>query len=128
MTIDQQTLAALLQLGGQYFVPVAALLRALYDGIRGKLPEGFRQITLAGLFAGVMAAVTGEPIDVRSAALTVLSNSVFYGGPAGLYYYLSAADEKSRSGGGRHSRRHPRPGGLGLYRDRPGGSLALVAD
>lgn len=77
MTIDQKTLAELIQLGGQYFLPVAALLRALYAGVRGRLPDGFRQITLAGIFAGIVAAVTGEPIDVRSAFIAVLSNTVF---------------------------------------------------
>lgn len=77
MTIDTQTLAELLQVGGQYFLPVAALLRALYSGVRGRLPEGFRQITLAGIFAGLVAAVTGEPIDWRSALLAIVSNTAF---------------------------------------------------
>lgn len=77
MTINEQTLAELLQLGGQYLLPVAALLRALYAGARGRLPDGFRQITLAGIFAGIVAAVTGEPVDVRSAVTAILGNTVF---------------------------------------------------
>src|SRR5690348_3881560 len=35
MTIDPKTLAEVLQLGGQYLLPIAALLRALYAGVRG---------------------------------------------------------------------------------------------
>lgn len=81
MTIDQQalqqTLAELLKIGGQYFLPVAALLRALYAGVRGKMPEGFREIAAAGVFAGLVAAVTGEPIDVQAAAVAILSNTAF---------------------------------------------------
>ena len=49
MNIDQETLAAILQVGGQYFLPIAALLRALYSGMRGRMPEGTRQIALAAI-------------------------------------------------------------------------------
>lgn len=77
MDINQQTLAELLQVGGQYFLPVAALLRALYAGVRGRLPEGVREIAAAGVFAGLVAAVTGEPIDVRSALMAIASNTAF---------------------------------------------------
>ncbi|NWG15506.1 MAG: hypothetical protein HXY41_02620 [Chloroflexi bacterium] len=73
----QQTLAELLKIGGQYFLPAAALLRALYAGVRGKMPEGFREIALAGILAGVVAAVTGEPINVQAAAVAILSNTAF---------------------------------------------------
>ncbi len=79
MTIDQQTITALLGLGGQYFIPIAALLRALYSGVRGKYPQGFRQIALASVFAGVTAATdTGQPqFDVRAVVLTILGNTTF---------------------------------------------------
>lgn len=78
-TIDQQTITALVQLGGQYFIPLAALLRALYAGVRGRLPQGFRQIVIASVFAGVTAATdTGQPqFDLRAVALTILGNSAF---------------------------------------------------
>jgi hypothetical protein len=80
MTIDQKTIAELLQLGGQYFLPVAALLRAIYSGIRGKFPEGFMQIGAASLFAGVTAAVGGEQPDLGTIIVKILSNTVFMAG------------------------------------------------
>ena len=73
MTIDSKTLAEVLQLGGQYMLPIAALLRALYSGVRGKLPEGFTQIGAAAVFAGITAAVGEGPIDLR----TIVADSAF---------------------------------------------------
>jgi hypothetical protein len=80
MTIDQQTVAELLQLGGQYFLPVAALLRAIYSGIRGKFPEGFMQIGVASLFSGVTAVVGNEQPDFANIILQLLGNTVFMAG------------------------------------------------
>jgi hypothetical protein len=80
MIIDQKTMAEFLQLGGQYFLPVAALLRALYSGIRGKFPEGFAQIGAASLFAGLSAAISGEQADIGAILLKILSNTVFMAG------------------------------------------------
>lgn len=80
MNINQQTLAELLQLGGQYFLPVAALLRALYSGARGKLPEGFTQILAAAVFAGVTAGLSDQQPDIRGIALQVLGNTTFTAG------------------------------------------------
>ena len=80
MTIDSKTLAELLQLGGQYMLPIAALLRALYSGVRGKLPEGFTQIAAAAVFAGITAAVGEGPIDLRTIFADLLGNAVFTAG------------------------------------------------
>lgn len=80
MTIDPKTLAELLQLGGQYMLPIAALLRALYSGVRGKLPEGFTQIGAAAVFAGITAAVGEGPIDLRTIVADLLGNTVFTAG------------------------------------------------
>ncbi len=80
MTIDQNTVAELLKLGGQYFLPVAALLRAIYSGIRGRFPEGFAQIGAASLFAGLTAAVNGDQPDLGAIILQILGNTVFMAG------------------------------------------------
>src|SRR5215470_14177150 len=80
INIDQQTIAQIVHLGGQYFLPVAALLRALYSGLRGRFPEGLSQIAVASLFAGLTAAVGNEALDIRSLALKILGNTVFMGG------------------------------------------------
>lgn len=77
MTIDQQTIAGILQLGGQYMLPIAALLRALYSGTRGKLPEGFWQILLAGVFAGITAAADNPEFDPRTIVAEILGNTAF---------------------------------------------------
>jgi hypothetical protein len=77
MTIDQETIAGILQLGGQYLLPIAALLRALYSGTRGKLPEGFWQIVLAGAFAGLTAAADNPEFDARTIILEILGNTAF---------------------------------------------------
>ncbi|MBL8157871.1 MAG: hypothetical protein JNM70_27290, partial [Anaerolineae bacterium] len=57
--INQQLLAEVLQIGGQYIIPIASLLRALYSGARGRLPEGIGQIITAATVAGVSAGVSG---------------------------------------------------------------------
>ncbi len=87
MQIDQQTIAQIVHLGGQYFLPVAALLRALYSGIRGRFPEGLSQIAVASLFAGLSAAVGNTDLNIRSVALEILGNTVFL---AGLLAFIMA--------------------------------------
>jgi hypothetical protein len=80
MNIDSRTLANLLQVGGQYMLPIAALLRALYAGMRGKMPEGFTQISIAAIFAGIAAAVNGQQPDILTALKDIFSNTVFTAG------------------------------------------------
>lgn len=80
MNIDQKTMAEVLQLGGQYLLPSAAILRALYSGLRGKFPEGFSQIAVASLFAGVTASVDNPQLDIRSVCLAILGNTAFTAG------------------------------------------------
>jgi hypothetical protein len=80
MLIDQKTLAEVLQVGSQYFLPVAALLRALYYGARGRFPEGFLQIAVASVFAGVTAVVNGSQPDVVTILRGVLGNTAFTAG------------------------------------------------
>ncbi len=80
MEIQPETLTAIFQLGGQYMLPAAALLRALYSGIRGNFPEGWSQIAVASLFAGIAAAVGNEQLDLRSIALEILGNGMFTAG------------------------------------------------
>ena len=80
MTIDQQTIAGILQLGGQYLLPIAALLRALYSGTRGKLPEGMLQIIAASFFAGITAVSNNQSFDLRAIILEILGNTAFTAG------------------------------------------------
>lgn len=81
MTISQETIAEFLKLGGQYALPIAALLRAIYAGFRGNLPEGFFQIAGASLFAGIVAVVDpSQPFDWRVALLELTGNAVFMAG------------------------------------------------
>jgi hypothetical protein len=87
MIIDKQTIAELLQIGGQYLLPIAALLRALYSGLRGKFPEGFSQIAVASLFAGLTAAVGSENLEIRPIMLKILGNTIFM---AGLLSFIMA--------------------------------------
>lgn len=75
--INQETLATALQLAGQYFFPAAALLRALYAGYRGKMPEGLSQILAASVFSGVTAAASHQEPDLNSILLELTSNTVF---------------------------------------------------
>jgi hypothetical protein len=78
--ISQQTMAELVQLGGQYALPVAALLRALYDGARGKFPEGVAQIVAASFFAGLTALVGNNQLDLRTIIGEILGNTIFMAG------------------------------------------------
>ena len=87
MTVDQKTIAEIVKLGGQYFLPVAALLRALYAGMRGKFPEGLTQIAIASIFAGLTAIVGNEHLNVRGVVLEVLGNTIFM---AGLLSFIMA--------------------------------------
>jgi hypothetical protein len=80
MKIDPKTLSEILQLGGQYMLPIAALLRALYSGVRGKLPDGFRQIVGAAMLAGVTAGVNNQTFDLRTVLSDVLGNTLFTAG------------------------------------------------
>lgn len=80
MEIDQQTIAQVLQLGGQYAIPAAALLRALYSGWKGKFPEGFTQIAGASLFAGLTAIADNQQPDLGGILATILGNTVFMAG------------------------------------------------
>jgi hypothetical protein len=80
MEISQETLANLLQVGGQYFLPAAALLRAIYFGMRGKMPEGFGQIAAASFFAGLTAIADGQQPDLESIVLTIVGNTAFMAG------------------------------------------------
>jgi hypothetical protein len=80
MTIEQKTMAELLQLGAQYFIPAAALLRALYSGLRGRFPQGFMEISAASLFSGAMAVVGNEQLDLRTVILKILGNTIFMAG------------------------------------------------
>jgi len=78
--ISQQTMAELVQLGGQYALPIAALLRALYAGTRGKFPEGVAQIMAASFFAGLTALVGNEQLDLRTIIGEILGNTIFMAG------------------------------------------------
>jgi len=81
MTISQETIAEFLQLGGQYALPIAALLRAIYAGFRGNLPEGFFQIAGVSVFAGIVSVVDpSQPFDWRVALLELAGNAVFMAG------------------------------------------------
>jgi hypothetical protein len=74
------TLVQLFQLSGQLFLPAAALLRALWAGVRGKLPEGFVQIIAASVFAGLVALTGNETFDLRAVLVGIISNTVFTAG------------------------------------------------
>src|SRR5258706_9129263 len=80
MQIDEKTVAEFVHLGGQYLLPIAALLRALYSGIRGKFPEGFSQIAVASIFAGLTAIVGHQDVDWRTIILQVFGNTIFVAG------------------------------------------------
>src|SRR5690606_27867552 len=78
--INEATLASLLQLAGQYMFPAAALLRALYSGYRGRLPEGFGQIAAASVFAGMTAIADQQQPDLTSIIGELAGNTVFMAG------------------------------------------------
>ena len=78
--INEQTLATVLQLAGQYFFPAAALLRALYSGYRGKMPEGMSQILAASVFAGLTSVADGGQPDLNGLVSTLAGNTIFIAG------------------------------------------------
>jgi hypothetical protein len=78
--ISQESIANFLQLGSQYALPAAALLRALYAGVRGKIPEGVFEIFVASLFAGLTAVFDNETFDLRLIILEITGNTVFMTG------------------------------------------------
>lgn len=80
LPIDPTTLAALLQVGGQYMLPIAALLRALYSGARGNAPQGILQILSAAVIAGVSASVNGQPPNLENIFNDIIGNTVFTAG------------------------------------------------
>jgi hypothetical protein len=80
MEISQQTIAEILQVGGQYFIPSAALLRALYSGARGKFPEGLAQIFIASIFAALTALADNQQPDLRGVLAEITGNTVFMTG------------------------------------------------
>ena len=80
LPVDPKTLAAILQLGGQYMLPIAALLRAIYSAARGKTPEGALQIAGAAAVAGVSAAVNGQQPNLQAIIGDILSNTIFTAG------------------------------------------------
>ncbi|MBZ0291179.1 MAG: hypothetical protein K8L99_01305 [Anaerolineae bacterium] len=80
MEISQETIASILQLGGQYFLPAAALLRAIYFGMRGKMPEGFWQIAAASFFAGLTAITDNQQVNWQDVVAEILGNTIFMAG------------------------------------------------
>lgn len=81
MEISPETITSFLELGGQYALPAAALLRALYSGARGKLPEGLTEIGVASVLAGLTAVVDPtRPFDWRLALYELAGNTAFIGG------------------------------------------------
>lgn len=80
LPVDPKTLAAVLQVGGQYAIPAAALLKALYASVRGRTPEGIMQIAAGAAVAGASAAINGQQPNVQAIISDVLSNTVFTAG------------------------------------------------
>lgn len=80
LPIDPATLASLLQVGGQYMLPIAALLRALYSGARGNAPQGIIQILSAAVIAGVSSSINGQPPNLQNIFTDILGNTVFTAG------------------------------------------------
>jgi hypothetical protein len=80
LPIDPKTLAAILQVGGQYMLPIAAILRALYSSARGKVPQGAVQIGTAAIIAGVSAGVNGQQPNLQNIFSDILSNTIFTAG------------------------------------------------
>lgn len=78
--IDQQTMADLLQFSGQYLIPLAALLRALYLGARGKFPEGLLQIVGASFLSAITEFANSEAPNIQHILQNVVSNTVFTAG------------------------------------------------
>jgi hypothetical protein len=93
--INEQTIAEILQLGGQYFIPASALLRALYNGIRRKFPEGFLNIAFASMATGVTAVMDGQTVEVRNIIGEFLGNTTFMAGLLSfIFIYLISLPNK----------------------------------
>jgi hypothetical protein len=75
--ISQDTMVQILQLGSQYALPIAALLRALYAGVRQRFPEGFTQIGIASFFAGLTSVFDTGNVDLGAIIAEVMGNTVF---------------------------------------------------
>jgi hypothetical protein len=86
--INQQQIIELflsaIQLGGQYALPAAGLLRALYYGWQGKFPEGAWQIVGASFVAGLTSVADTSTFQtdnvLREIFLTLTQNAVFTAG------------------------------------------------
>lgn len=93
--IDQAALITLLlagiQLGGQYVMPGAALLRALWYGWQGKFPEGAWQIAGASFVAGLTSLTDAQTLTsdtlLRTVVVQLTGNAVF---TAGLLAFIVA--------------------------------------
>jgi hypothetical protein len=75
-----QAILAFAQVGGQYLIPLAALLRAMYSGIRGKMPEGFMQIISASVLTGIIAVMDGDNPNIQTIAGDLIGNTMFMAG------------------------------------------------
>lgn len=92
MEVNQENVLRLLleviQIGGQYVLPAAALLRALYAGWRGKFPEGAWQIASASFVAGLTASADAQTLSAPNVLQAVLvqltGNAVFTAGLLGF--------------------------------------------
>ena len=78
--IPRETVTELLQLGSQYLLPIAALLRALYNGYRQKLPEGIAEIGIASVFTGLTALVDNQELSLQSVVLEIIGNTALMAG------------------------------------------------
>jgi hypothetical protein len=88
LQIDQATIVTVLlgiiQLGGQYALPAAALLRALYSGWKGNFPEGAWQIASASFIAGLTSVADPSTLTAPNLAQVIIGqlagNTVFTAG------------------------------------------------
>lgn len=80
MEITQEQIATVLQLGGQYMLPAAALLKALHNSWRGKTPEGIGQIVGASVLSGLTAMAGNEQPNLNQMLTDLLGNTVFMTG------------------------------------------------
>lgn len=78
--LTPELLAQLAQIGGQYLLPVAALLRALYHGVRGKVPEGAVEIGAASIITGLTAAADNPNAAFQAILGDIFNNAVFMAG------------------------------------------------
>jgi hypothetical protein len=88
LQIDQATivtaLLGLIQIGGQYALPAAALLRALYSGWKGNFPEGAWQIVSASFIAGLTSIADPSTLTAANLPQVIIGqlagNAVFTAG------------------------------------------------